>query len=441
VIIKTAPAGQLMTPHWSPQVNNTSSREPIDLSITDISIDGGVLDLEAGHIRQDFALNINHLAFTQDAFTADDVDGAFTLTVGTRLNETASLTGQYNHHQGRINGQLELNNWQSVTLLGLLPADWQLSSTTGSVSAQGQLDWSFSQRPLLNFERISWQDWQLSQPGMFTADQFNSEWQQVRIDAEQSVVAIELIGSAQANWQLFSSASASQQTPTPHNEPATDATQPAWQLTAERVTISDWQWQWHEAVPGAMLSGRINQLQLSGVNNQGQTINAKSRWQLMDGGEISTEDQLTLDPVHINSQLTIRQLNLTTLRPWISEASGLLVNSGQLNADQRLSGNLSAFSLHGRFDITQLNLMHPEGHALAAWQNLRVEASSVDSQRKTIVLDQISLDQASGNLPPESGQTLISGQSDTQMGDAEAQPWVVQVGELKVTPANQQTPD
>ncbi|MFC3193962.1 DUF748 domain-containing protein [Marinicella sediminis] len=433
--IKTAPEGGLLTPYFTLPESATEESSAPNYAIANIQINGGSMALEAGQVRQDFALNIKQLELSHEQLNPNDIDTAFSATIITQHDEKLQLTGLYNHPQAIINTALELTNWQSSTLLQLLPESLEMTTEQGSLSASGQLQWSLDALPVLSIDKAHWTDWQIAWADNAAVNQLQANWEGLRIDANERTIELQQLLSDQADWQLYWP----MMLPTAEKA-STQSTDP-WKVHVAHITLENWPVSFTDRSVNGQLLGQLNHLKLTNLNNTNQVISTNSEWQLAAGGILSAEVQTLDDSLDFTSELQTDQLALAPFSPWLQQQTNLSVANGTLSSAHQLTSRATGLMLDGQWTLRQLQLNNAQGQSIANIGTLDVAASTIDSGKRSILIDQITLDQASGSLIIDPNQNLNMqnlNQPPTETDkaattDNSEPPWVIEIGTIKIT--------
>ncbi len=137
--------------------------------------------------------------------------------------------------------------------------------------------------------------------------------------------------------------------------------------------------------------------------------------------------------VPISSQMSIKALALSPLSPWIEAQSGLVVTAGQLNTTQHFQFIEDQFEINGTLDMAAANIQNTQQQDIMSLGQLTIGATEVSSQSKTITIDQITLDQANGNIIIDSDkniniQNLKQDDIENTTNQDEPSEWVIKVG-------------
>jgi len=435
--IRTAASGEWLVPNVQlPERPSEEGTTEPNYAVANISITGGTMELSAGQISQAFALDIKQLEVSHEQFNPNDIDTAFSISILTQQDEQLQLNGHYNHPQANITTALNLSNWQSTTLLQLLPEGHSLSSDQGQLSANGSLDWALGGQPVLQLTELYWNNWQLNWSDQVSVSQLNSQWQGLTVDTAARQIRLAALNSEQANWQL--------NWPVVLPEPATtedNPDEPGWNISLAVVNLKDWPLKLTDQTLGAELEGVLQQLTLNNLNNRLEGLEVDSLWRLNQGGDVRISGQTADQAEVFNAQLDINQLALPALNPWTAAASGLVVNRGMLNSQQQLSHDATGWQADGQLMVTDAALNNTAGQEVARLGTLEVADTRVNSRDRSIVIDQITLDQAQGNLIINPDQTLNIqhlGDQTQPSGGAESatQPvWRIDIGTVNIRDA------
>jgi hypothetical protein len=429
ITLTTDEAGQILVPALPEFESSTDEPLDLDLAIEDINIQQGKIRLQADNVKKDFALSIKTLRFNHEKFSLTDEDTLFDLMIATENDEVIEVNGHYNHAQQLIESQLNLKDWQATTLNQVLPDELLVSNQQGLIQAKGSIAWLLTQKPVLNFTRVSLQsiesDWQQA---VKLAD-FTAELRDIKVDINAQTIDVAAFESSQAHWQInwpieYPSAQENNKT----DEPA------SWQVNVADINISNWPLELIDSSLKQTLPLTLESLQIQAINNLNQPFQVYSRLMVADLGTISISSENTLQPLDITSEINVSALALSPLSPWIEAQSGLVFTQGELNTQQNLQLKGDQFELKGTMNVAAANIQNNQQQDIMSLGELRIGATHISSEQKTITIDQITLDQANGNVIIDKEKNInIQNLNEAEESATATEPseWVIQVGEVK----------
>ncbi|VAW44008.1 hypothetical protein MNBD_GAMMA02-1277, partial [hydrothermal vent metagenome] len=445
ITLLTNETGQILIPALPEFPESAGTGEPINFSIDQIRLTQGRMNLQAGNIKKDFELNIKSIEISHDKFSLADEDTNFEIKVTTESDESIALKGRYNHLQQTINSDIQLINWQATTLNQILPDELAIKNQAGQIQATGNIEWLLSKNPLVNFTSIEVQALQSQWQNAVSFEQLQVSIQQVTVDTEAQTVAIKRIESSQGDWQVMwplNSAVSPMADANPQgSNDVVDAETPDWQINIEQINITDWPVELIDHEVDASITFAIQSLEVLKVNNLNQAFTVQSQFSFADSGQLSITSEQVLSPLDLNADVMLKQLSLKQIAPWITDQSGLVFTQGQLSTMQKLKLNGEHFDLTGGLSIKNANIENQNAQAIANWGELQIGATTLSSLDQTIVIDQISIDQANGNIIIDSDnninvQNLKSSEapetapSDNQTTDSDD--WSIKIGAINI---------
>ncbi len=436
IIIHTNDQGQVLIPAL-PEFPEVNDNQGINASIDQIQISQGNIDLRADNIKNGFKLTIKDFEFSQDQLVFIDKDTHFKVNITTEDDELINLNGSYNHSQNLINTELQLIDLKINTLEHILPDDLFISQTTGTIKANGNMNWNLTQNPEIKFSNIELQ----SLHGQFHNDisiqNLSFNIQDVMIDTESHQVVIEQIDSANGDWQInwpFSESLLQQASPAQTHIPAElidlpHTTPSNWQVTINQTNIQSWSLELIDHDLNQQLDLQIQSLDMHQTNNINQPFSISSQIEIQNQGSIDISSDQTLSPLNLKASIKASQLSLQPFAPWIKAQSGLVITQGQLNSEQKITIENNHLMSSGNLAIIDGHINDQYSTPIASWSNLQVGAISVSSQNRTLTFDQITVSQAKGNiqyLDAQSTQKTPVNKRENFVSD-----WKVIIGSIK----------
>jgi len=443
ITLLTDEAGQVLIPALPEFPESTDNDEPINFSIDQIHLAQGRMNLQAGNIKKDFSLNIKSIELKHDKLSLADEDTHFDIKVITENDESIVLKGHYNHLQQTINSEIQLTDWQATTLNQILPDELAIDNQAGKIQAHGNIDWLLSKNPLVNFSLIEIQALQSEYPkgrtwqSEVSMTNLQANIHQVAVDTEAQTVAIERIESSQGDWQIMWPLTIDSNPDTVNSsvdsEPENES---AWQINIEQINITDWPIEIIDREVDANLTFALQSLEVLKVNNLNQVFTIQSQLSFADSGQLNINSEQVLSPMDLNADVTLEQLSLQQIAPWITDQSGLVFTQGKLSTVQKLQLTGEHFDLAGSLSIKDANIENQSAQSIAKWSELQIGATTLSSQDQTIVIDQITLDQANGNIIIDTDKNInVQNLRPTETNNEptpDSSDWTIKIGTINI---------
>ena len=423
--LTTDQAGQLKVPAL-PARQQSTTENPLDWSINDIHIEAGQLNLKADNVSQDFTLGIKHISFQQAGLSSSDEEHAMQFTITTRNDEKIHFSGLLNLAQGYLAGQIKLTDWQATTINNMLPDSTELSISHGVVQTEGQIDWDFSTKPSITLQQTVVENWAMTQPGEWSVERLNAQINHAVIDIQNLAIRADNITSEQGHWSI-SSQTPAQTIETDIYDPHPS---PGMQLAVDLVQAQDWHLEWHHPTLSAPLELAIPVIELTDFDNRGPSASFRAEALYVNGDRLHATGIINTAPLTIQAQLQATNWSLDGWSQLISQPLGVASVAGILTSEQQLEYSPTGFNLQGQLTIHQLLLKDQSGVALAAIEEVRVGSSTLNSQERTLWLDQIEMTQGSGSLPEVGNRLEVQPTSAKAASDASTlPPWQIILGQ------------
>jgi hypothetical protein len=447
ITVLTNTDGQLVIPALPEFPASTNNDEPINLSIEQIRLSEGRMNLQAGNVKKDFSLNIKSIELKHDQFSLADEDTQFEVKITTENDESIALNGHYNHIQQTINSDIQLIDWQATTLNQILPDELSINNQAGKIQATGNIDWLLSNSPQLKFSQIELQNIASEWQSEVSMTDLQAKVLQVTVDVEAQTVSVEHIESSQGDWQISwpvtsvvdaenSDASGTAETVT-SAESAIPAV-PGWQVNIETISIQNWPVELIDREVNANLLFTVESFEVLKANNLNQPFSLKSQLNFADGGTANINSEQVLSPLVVSADVSLKQMALQQLTPWITDQSGLVFTQGQLSTEQALKLNDEQFDLAGSLSVKDANIENQNSQSIVSWGALQIGATTISSLDKSIVIDQITLDQANGNIIIDADQNIniqnLKSSEAPDDSDEPSQPseWTLKIGAINI---------
>ena len=429
-------AGKIWVPAL-PSLQQSTVDNQLNWSINDIHIEAGRLNLQADNVSQDFALGIKHINFRQAGLSSSDNEQAMQLSITTEDDEKVNFSGVLNLAQGKLAGQIKLVDWQASTINDMLPDSTELQISHGTVHTEGEIDWDFSSKPDITLHQTQFEDWAMSQPEIWSVEHLNAQISKAVIDIQNLAIRADSFSSDQGHWIIntqqpsgHSSGQSLGQTTT--NDAYDPHPSPGFHLAVDLVEAHDWQLVWHDQVLSAPLELAIPVIELTGIDNRGQSALFQAEAVYTNGDQLQVTGNFHTMPLTIQAQLQATNWSLDGWSPLISQTLGVDSVAGILTTEQKLAYGDTGFNLQGQLTIKQLLLKEESGVALAAIETVQVGSTTLNSQERTLFLDQIELTQASGSMPKVDDRiNLQPAPAQAAPETSENQPWQIILGQKK----------
>lgn len=436
ITLLTDADGQVIIPALPEFPVSEESDESIDFSIDDIHLVQGRMNLQAGNIKKDFALNIKSIEFRHEKFSLTDEDTRFNVKITTEQDESIELDGHYNHKQQFIQSNIVLAAWQATTLNQILPNELKINNQNGLIDASAEINWLLNKNPQLNFTEVKISNLNTNWQNEIGINDFSAIITGAAVDTEKQLIEIESISSEQANWQLnwpLSQPSESNLEEAP--DTSDDSAQ--WQVKVNLIDIKNWPVEIIDNELQANLHLNIDSLGINSVNNGSDSFMASSKIRFAEAGMLTISSEQRLVPFAFNADFDIDDFTLQQLAPWITAQSGLVLTQGKLKTSQEITLNEEYFTLIGNLSISEAVIKNQAGQDIADIGELMIGATSISSQEKSITVDQISLDRANGNIIIDAEKNINIQNLKPQVDTAEHQPeepseWVIKVGAINI---------
>lgn len=435
VTIQTSPSGQWVVPMLATWPASDASATPIDLVIDDIDIEGGRLNLMLGNIRRDLALNIKRWSLHHEKFVMADEATEFDLSFTTEFDETIKLKGDYNHQQQRINSEFQLIDWQATSLNHWLPEDLPVSNQTGLIQARGQMEWVLTAGPLIDLSEVSLSGWHSRWQQHLTMTDLSATLTGIKIDTNQNSIQVAEVLVPEGQWQI----NWPWPTDDPDPSPPADTPQNPWLIHVDQVRIDQWPVTLNDTGLGASLAFTLRDWTAQQINSRGDPMTINGTVDLAAGGRIELRSEQLGKPWTIDSELKLTDLNLAQFNAWIADQTGLRIDTGRLHSQQHIQLVAQYISAVGQVTIEDLNIENTAQQNIAAVTEV-VGTTQLSSADKTVVLDQITLDQANGSLSMAEDKALkiqpLTDEANDEANDTAAATlsadttWVIKIGQI-----------
>ncbi|MCX7553792.1 DUF748 domain-containing protein [Marinicella sp. S1101] len=433
--VATDSTGKVTSPALPEAIEPAATSELVDFAISNIVIKNGRINVQADHIKQNYAVTLQDIQIESEQFVMTDKDSTFKLSISTEKGEEMIFNGSFNFLNQHIMSQFTLNDVLAQSINDILPDEALLDIQSGLIVAQGFIDWQFESKPNIRLDSITFKDIAAAwQPGI-TINGFQANLETVSIDTENNQIEIESITSTAADWQVslplndaFDNQSATETTPR----------EQTWTVNVGQIKASNWPITWQ--IQSQPLNSKMLQFEAIGFNNS-----APFNWQAdfkltADEARLRLNSQSNLVPLNIKTDLELSTLNLKTMQPWMQPLSDWQFTQGILNTQQQLSFDGSELMMQGKLNIEQGMIFNDITQATAQWQLLEIAAVSASSLSQAIIFDQISIDSASGMLPdvPASDQiadmeSVSTVDLDPDRSKTNSDGWSIQIGDINYT--------
>jgi len=426
-------ASQLLVPALPEIQSSTENSQALNLSIENISLDDGRMNIQAGNVKNNFALNIKSLAIQHEKLSLADEDTHFNITLTTEHDETIALTGLYNHAKAVVQSAVQLTNWQASTLNQILPDNLMLNNQAGLIQADGQIDWQLELSPVLDFSRIDITDYAALWQSAVQVSHLDSSVLGLNVDTQRQKISIESITSPNADWQLNWPIEG------PANNNAEDPTdyKPAWQIQVNTIQLANWPITLNDQKLNAELDISLLDFTVTEVNNQSTPFQLTGQINFPKNGTVKISSEQSLTPFTARSEVSLTDFALAPLSPWISAETGLVFTHGNISTTQKLALDQANFNINGALTLKDANIQNLLAQNIATVGELVIGATAISSKDKSITIDQITLDQAEGSIIIDAENNInVKNLNSKQPNDSQASSsesdWVIKVGAVNI---------
>ncbi len=192
-----------------------------------------------------------------------------------------------------------------------------------------------------------------------------------------------------------------------------DAPRNAWQFRLDECAVTNFNVTVLDPSPGELAEIGLDQLrlELKGLSNQSNAPMALTLgfdWRA--GGAAALEAGGTILPLALTNSVTVNQLELAALQPYVGALLNVVIHSGGLNVQGRAELNPEAtpqIRFQGDVGITNFASSDTVAyHELAAWDNLSVQDMDLSLQTNRLDIAKIVFTGARNNVVVSSNGTL-----------------------------------
>jgi uncharacterized protein involved in outer membrane biogenesis len=182
-----------------------------------------------------------------------------------------------------------------------------------------------------------------------------------------------------------------------------------WSLAG--LELTNGQVNWLDNQPETAVDFSLEQLNLSVgqlSDKLSDPVNYEAGLALASGGRVSLRGQTTLQPFTLEAGLSVADLNLTQLDPYVREVANLSLRDGLLSLDGNLDLDNQQSPLTGTFSgtgqIASLDArMADSGSPLVAWKNLRLEPVEYNLAPARLEIGTLTLSEPNVNVVRQQG--------------------------------------
>ncbi|WP_225314335.1 DUF748 domain-containing protein [Marinobacter halotolerans] len=233
--------------------------------------------------------------------------------------------------------------------------------------------------------------------------------------------------------------------------PASGSDQSPFRWTVGGVELTGGTVNWVDQQPGSAAELSAQQLdvtigQLS--HKLGEPVDYKAGLTLASGGRINLSGQTTLQPFTLEAGISVADLNLVPLSPYLSSATNLLLQDGLLGVDGNLDLDNQQPPLTGTFagtaQLSSLSVrLEDSGESLLAWQNLRLDPVEYNLEPARLEIGTLTLSNPNMTVVREAGGAhnvakIMSGTESAttteaasgEGSDADSQGFIFRIGQI-----------
>ena len=453
---------QFEKPHYRLQTENNSAKYPqlstqkssdgtddFALYIGEIGIDKGSVDYIDSSQNKTINLELKQILFNHQKFTTADVDTNFNLSFITNHDEKANIHGTLNFAKLNLIADWQLENWKVKTvsefisdseneLMGFNEFSGQIDSN-GTVSTTNLVN----NPPLISIQNLVVSN--------FKANPNDEQHPKVEIpriqinnatlESEKNNLTIESISSTDAKFSVTIDESYQllMKDLGIHSSPVENESNPSKEfsfrinnINAENTLLKTNKLKQSETFQQDFTLQSLEINNLTNQDSQKATIAT-----LINSGanqNIDVSGELTLDPFTLDSNLNVQNVSIEEYNSWIPEAVKLSVEKGVLSAQQKVSFNDKQFTSSGTLGVDELKLLDNNNELFLGVNNLSINESSVDFIQKSIMLNQIQINEASGNLTiSEDKQLNLSGITNNEENESNSseKDWLIEIKQIE----------
>ena len=407
--------------------------KPLNLIIKDIKLSDGQIDLQANNLKENFSLAIQNLQIKYNELSLTNKNTEFQINLDTANNEKLALNGTYNYLQSVINTDLEFKDWQANTFSQILPEELQLLLHAGTITATGHMNWQLAIKPSINFSEIQLENFESQLQESFQVSEFNTTLNTVYIDTNKQNIDIQSIESNQANWQLLGPIVNPQDTnPELKPKPIQENT---WAINVNLININNWPIEFSDSKLNSTVLFNLDQFTANEFNTLGNPFTLNSLISVDKTGTIEINSKNQLMPLNLSSEVSVGKLNLSVFSPWIEDLTGLVVTDGLLDSEQQLSWQEDGYMSSGKLSLKQLKINNTTQQPIVDLGELFIDNTTINSIDKTVMIDNIRLDQANGNIIIDENNNInlqnLKPQSDVSPAP-EKNDWTIEIGQVDI---------
>lgn len=440
ITLSTDESGQVIIPAIPEFTTATKSEDNINLTIDGIQMIQGSMNLQAGNIKNDFALNLKNIEISHNKFSMADENTYFNIKLTTDNNESMMLNGHYNHVQQLVQSKIKLTDWQATTLNQVLPNDLFIDNQSGQIHAEGQMNWPLQHKPRLNFSTIQIDNLAALWQNTVELLGFTATINDVTINTETQQVNISRFFSDQASWQItwpieLPEKMAVENADSMHQvADVAPSDEETWQVLVQNTNIKHWSIELIDKSISAQLPIKIDSLTITAFNTMNEPIQLIGKFNATQHGSITINSEQSLSPLMVQGDLILEAIYLPDLAPWIAAQSGLVITRGSLTSQQSIVIDNNNMISNGALSVMGSLIQNQSGLEIADIGQLIIGATHISSENKTITLDQMTLDHAHGNILIENDAKLniqsLTGSDAVEQNSEPPNEWLILVGAI-----------
>ena len=208
--------------------------------------------------------------------------------------------------------------------------------------------------------------------------------------------------------------------------PPTSISNP-WHYDIEQMTLSEIPVKLTDKYLTAEISQTIRSLSIKNLSSKTSPSDFSLLMDNTPNGTIQANGSInTLEKPDIQAEIDIKNLKLKPFSPWLENLIQFQLTEGTLSAQQRFRFINQNWQTAGQIKLSNIQLKDITKQDLIKVGTLDVAQSLITSQDKRILLNQITLDRASGFVPADTQNANLESE-----GSSESIQWRVILGEIQ----------
>ena len=404
-------------PHIKPTEASTETPNDFNIDIEKVTINKGSISYNDKSGKKQFNLNLKELNFNLQSFTTKDIDSHFDLSLKTDNNDETQLSGIFNYAQLKLDGKWKLKNWTTATIFKFISDTNEqflgLTEQSGSINANGTILYKDSetdtnklaieQLSLSEFKAIHDQNQRLEIPKLqltnaaidLIAQSINIE--QINTDGN----LVDLVFDEEDNliWNGISENKTSTESEDKSNK---------WSFSLQQFNDNHSSLATQKPLNNTVNHNTIGiqSLVLKNIsNNPSKPIDIVSEFIVNEKGSLTASTQFTKKPFNLHSTITAKEIDVSKYNAWLPQNLKLSIHKGYLSLKQEIN-ILKNTQSKGWVKLNDIELLDHLNQPFLTLSQLDLQQFSLDSEKKTVKLNKIKLDQAQGTLSISSDKKL-----------------------------------